>query len=142
MWLSIHAWIKVVLNCYGKLATACKCEKIHSNEFSWFSRVPWKFFCEYKCFSLIILNNKHFWARQCKSICKNSMVPGVETTNVCPVNLSTSMVFCYDSSILTFDKKFENKIFKIKQNLAILKKWSPQNFPAIWYYTTTGTALI
>ena len=36
--------------------------------FSRFSGVPRKVFHEYKCISLIILNNEHLWPRRCKSI--------------------------------------------------------------------------
>ena len=42
--------------------------KICWTKISRFSRVPWKFFHEYKHLSLIILNNEHFWSKQCKSI--------------------------------------------------------------------------
>ena len=36
--------------------------------FSQFSRVPWEFFREFKCLSLIVLNNGHLWPRQHESI--------------------------------------------------------------------------
>ena len=36
--------------------------------FSWFLGVTRKFFCEYKCLSLIVLNNEHLWPRQPESI--------------------------------------------------------------------------
>ena len=36
--------------------------------FHGFSGVPWKFFCEYKHLSLIVLNNEHLWPKQCESI--------------------------------------------------------------------------
>ena len=36
--------------------------------FSRFSRVPCKFFYEYKRLSLIILNSQHFWPRKHESI--------------------------------------------------------------------------
>ena len=58
----------------GKLENYCKRGKIHWAKllrFSWFSRVPRKLFREYKPLSLIILNNKYFWQRQCKVFPQN-----------------------------------------------------------------------
>ena len=56
----------------------CKQGKIRWTKLSHFSRssgVLQKFFREYKCLSLIILNNEHLWPRQCETICvKTSMV--------------------------------------------------------------------
>ena len=49
----------------------CKWEKICWAKLSCFSRfsgVPRKFFREYKCLSLIILNNEYLWPRQCENI--------------------------------------------------------------------------
>ena len=60
------------------------------SHFSRFSRVPRKFFREYKCFSLIILNNEYLWPRQHKNIsAKTSMV--LTPRIFSPVNLSLSI---------------------------------------------------
>ena len=73
----------------------CKCAKVYWAKlscFSWFSRVPWKFSHEYKHLSLIILNIKHLWPRQCKSIsAKTSM--GLKPWMFSPANLSLSKVY-------------------------------------------------
>ena len=53
----------------GKLENYRERGKIHWAKllcFSWFSRIPRKLFHEYKLLSLIILNNKYCWPRQCK----------------------------------------------------------------------------
>ena len=61
--------------------------------FHGFLRVsPQKFSHEYKCLSLIIVNEKHFWPRQCESIsAKTSMVLKPQTSN--PTILSLSKVY-------------------------------------------------
>ena len=60
--------------------------------FLWFSRVPRKFSHKYKHLPLIILNNKHFWLRQCKSISAQTSV-GLKPWTFSPVNLSMSTVY-------------------------------------------------
>ena len=83
----------------------CKRRKIHwakHSRFSRFSRVLQKFFREYKCFSLIILNNKHFQPRQRESISKKTSM-GLKTQTFSPVNLSPSTVrHGYDLILRTF----------------------------------------
>ena len=63
------------------------------------SRVPQKISREYKCLSLIILNNKHFWPRQCESISAKTSV-GLKTRTFSPVNLFPSMVYTMHPTIL------------------------------------------
>ena len=80
----------------GHNITYCKWGKIcwaKLSRFSWFSRVTWKFFREYKCLSLIILNDKHFWPRQRESISAKTSV-GLKPWIFSPANLSTSTVIC------------------------------------------------
>ena len=62
--------------------------------FSWFSGVLRKFFREYKCLSLIVLNNEHLWPRQCESISvKTSMALKLQIFSL--ANLSPSTVLYY-----------------------------------------------
>ena len=59
--------------------------------FTVFKSILQKFSREFKCLSLIILNNKHFWPRQYENIsAKTSM--GLKKQTFSPVNLSPSMV--------------------------------------------------
>ena len=53
--------------------------------------IPHKFFHEYKCLSVIVLNNEHLWPRECESISlKTSMALKLQIFS--PANLSPSMV--------------------------------------------------
>ena len=61
------------------------------SHFSRFSGVPRKFSHEYKCFSLIVLNNEHLWPRQCKSISVKTLM-ALKPRIFSLVNLSPSMV--------------------------------------------------
>ena len=62
------------------------------SRFSRFSRVPWKFSCEYKHLSLITLNNEHFWPTQHKSISVKTLM-GLKPWMFSPANLSMSTVY-------------------------------------------------
>ena len=69
--------------------------KIRQAKHSCFSRSS-NFSREYKRLSLLILNNKHFWPRQCENIsAKTSM--GLKMQTFSPANLSPSMVVSYQS---------------------------------------------
>ena len=82
----------VVIHLYHKSGKICW-DKLSRS--SWFSSVSWKFSCEYKHLSLIILNNKHFWPKQCASISmKTSM--GLKSWQFSPANLSTSTVHLWN----------------------------------------------
>ena len=62
--------------------------------YSWFSRVPRKFFREYKYLSLIILNNEYLWPRQHENISvKTSMA--LKPRIFSPANLSSSTVIAH-----------------------------------------------
>ena len=51
--------------------------------------IPRKFFHEYKCLSVIVLNNQHLWPRECESISlKTSMALKLQIFS--PANLSPS----------------------------------------------------
>ena len=72
------------------------------SRFLWFSGVPQKFFCEYKCLSLIVLNNEHLWPRQHESISvKTSMA--LKPRIFSPANLSLSTVYDWQCSYFTTD---------------------------------------
>ena len=66
------------------------CAKL--SRFSRFSRVSQKFSHEYNHLSLIILNNKHFWPRQHKSV-SIKISTQFKLRKFSPVNLYTSMVY-------------------------------------------------
>ena len=78
-------------NMYCKRGKICWAKLLH---FSRFSRAPQKFFHEYNCLFLIILNNEYLWPRQCKNISlKTSMALKPRIFN--PANLSPSTVSCF-----------------------------------------------
>ena len=58
-----------------------------------------KFSREYKCLTLIIVNNKHFWPRQRESISAKTSVR-LKTWTFSPANLSPSMVIPTSDSVL------------------------------------------
>ena len=56
---------------YIPMSSYHKRGKIHWAKLLYFSRfsgVPQKFFCEYKCLSLIVLNYEHLWPREHESV--------------------------------------------------------------------------
>ena len=59
--------------------------------FSQFSKVSQKLFHECKRLSLIILNNKHFWPRECESTSMKASI-GLKLRIFSPANLSMSIV--------------------------------------------------
>ena len=59
--------------------------------FHGFSGVPWKFFCEYKHLSLIVLNNEHLWPKQCESISMKTLM-ALKSWVFISANLSPSTV--------------------------------------------------
>ena len=61
------------------------------SHFSRFSRVPRKFYHEYKCLSIIVLNNKHFSPGQRENISAKTSI-GLKTRMFSPANLSPSMI--------------------------------------------------
>ena len=68
--------------------------KIHCAKlscFSQFSGVLQKFFREYKCLSLLVLNNEHLWSRQHKSISVKTLMM-LKPQIFSPANLSPSTV--------------------------------------------------
>ena len=60
--------------------------------FSWFLGVMQKFFREYKCLSLIVLNNEHLWPRQRKSISVKTLMT-LKLQIFSPANLSHLQYF-------------------------------------------------
>ena len=88
-WIWHHWWS---MNCY-QMITANR-ERFAGLNFHVlrFSRVPQKFSHEYKCLSLIILNNEHFWSRQHKSIPAKTLV-GLKLWTFSSANLSMSTVY-------------------------------------------------
>ena len=62
------------------------------SHFSRFSGVSWKFFCEYKHFSLIVLNNEHLWPRQCGNISMKTLMM-LNLWIFSPANLSLSTIY-------------------------------------------------
>ena len=85
--LLLH-WITLSCVYYRKCGKICWTKLLRLSQMS---RVPQKFSCENKHFSLIILNNKHLWPRQCKTIyAKTSML--LKLWMFSSADLSTSMV--------------------------------------------------
>ena len=79
-------WIIKVYRKQGKICwTKLSC-------FSWFSGVPRKFFCEYKCLSLFILNNEYLWPRQRKNISAKTLML-LKPRIFSPANLSPFTVY-------------------------------------------------
>ena len=78
-----------------------------------------KFFCEYKHLLLMILNNKHFWQRQHKSICVKTLM-GLSPGTFSQVNLSPSTVYTPHRriycSINYYRRQSYKENFSVKKN--------------------------
>ena len=61
------------------------------SHFSRFSGASLKFFCEYMCCSLIVLNNEYLWPRQRESISVKTLI-ALKPQIFSPANLSPSTV--------------------------------------------------
>ena len=84
----VHTHRHTHVHIYRKHGKSHWAKLLHSSRFS---KIPWKFSHEFKHLSLIILNNKHFWPRQCKSISTNTLM-GLKPQTYSPVNLFLSTV--------------------------------------------------
>ena len=77
-----------LIDVYRKQGKTCWAKLLRFSHF-W----PPNFFHEYKDLSIILLDNKHLWPRQCESISVKTLM-AMKPQIFSPVNLSLSTVYC------------------------------------------------